>query len=269
MPEKEKNGCSEPGETGPEKTKPVGIFWNLFGRLWALWGLLLFIITMLIVFIPFLLFSYFRRSPKNTIAFVRISRIWMSVFLTLIGCPVRVRGKEKFKKGATYIVCCNHNSLIDVPVTFPWIPGGNKTIAKASFARTPLFGMIYKTGSVLVDRKSETSRRESFAKMIEVLDMGLHMCIYPEGTRNRTGEPLKSFHNGAFRLALATGKEIMPAILFNSRKIMPASKFFFLRPYPLSMHFLDPVAVLPDDTVESLKERVFRIMWDYYLANHP
>jgi 1-acyl-sn-glycerol-3-phosphate acyltransferase len=46
--------------------------------------------------------------------------------------------------------------------------------------------MMYRTGSILVDRKSETSRRDSFAKMKEALDMGLHMCIYPEGTRNKT-----------------------------------------------------------------------------------
>jgi 1-acyl-sn-glycerol-3-phosphate acyltransferase len=154
-----------------------------------------------------------------------------------------------------------------VPVTSPHIPGGNKTIAKSSFAKTPLFGMMYRTGSILVDRNSEASRRESFARMKDVLEMGLHMCIYPEGTRNKTPEPLKSFHDGAFRLALSTGKEIIPAVIFNSRKIMPAQKTFYLRPHPLSMHFLDPVPVQAGDDVASLKQRVFRLMWDYYNAN--
>ena len=69
-----------------------------------------------------------------------------------------------------------------MPVSSPGIPGGNKTIAKAEMAKIPLFGLIYKTGSILVDRKNEKSRRDSFTKMKEVLDMGLHMCIYPEGT---------------------------------------------------------------------------------------
>src|SRR6185369_6074570 len=121
------------------------------------------------------------------------------IFLTLAGCPLTVRGKEHFKKGETYIVICNHNALIDVPVSSPGIPGGNKTIAKAEMAKIPLFGLIYKTCSILVDRKSEKSRRDSFTRMGEVLEMGLHMCIYPEGTRNKTAEPLKSFHDGAFR----------------------------------------------------------------------
>lgn len=251
-----------------EKGSPdtSGFFKNILARLWAVWGIILFVATMLIFFIPFLLFSYFSADPKKTIRFNRYSRVWMAVFLTGIGCPLRVRGKEKFRKGQVHIVVCNHNSLIDVPVTSPYIPGGNKTIAKSSFAKTPLFGMLYRTGSILVDRNSEASRRESFSKMKEVLDMGLHMCIYPEGTRNKTAEPLKAFHDGAFRLSIASGRAIIPAVILGSRKIMPANKTFFLWPHRLSMYFLDPVAPVPGDTVEDLKQRVFRMMWDFYTS---
>jgi 1-acyl-sn-glycerol-3-phosphate acyltransferase len=244
-----------------------GGIWNILGRIWAVWAILIFVSTMLIFFIPFLLFCYFRRDPEKTNWFNRYSRVWMGVFLPLVGCPMRIRGKEKFVPGKTYIVVCNHNALIDVPVTSPGIPGGNKTIAKIEFAKVPLFGMMYQTGSVIVDRKSETSRRDSFVKMKEALEMGLHMCIYPEGTRNKTSEPLKSFHDGAFRLALTTGKAIIPAIIFHSRIIMPADKPFYLRPHRLAMHFLDPIEPMPGESVESLKQRVFFLMKDYYL--HP
>ncbi len=191
----------------------------------------------------------------------------MDVFLTLIGCPLKIKGKEHFKKGETYIVVCNHNSLIDVPVSSPGIPGGNKTIAKIEMAKIPLFGYLYRTGSVLVNRKSEVSRRESFIKMKETLDMGLHVCIYPEGTRNLSDQPLKSFHSGAFRLAIATGKSIIPAVIFNSRKVIPSGKTFCLLPHPLAMHFLPPVNVEADDEAESLKEKVFAIMESYYVKN--
>ena len=243
-----------------------GLFWSLFGRVWALWVILLFVLTMLIFLVPFLLFSYFRPDPQKTRRFASMARVWMGVFLPLAGCPLRVRGREKFIKGQPYIVACNHNALIDVPVSYPGIPGGNKTIAKIEMAKIPLFGLFYRTGSVLVDRSSEASRKESFTKMKEVLDMGLHMCIYPEGTRNKTGEPLKPFHDGAFRLSINTGKPIVPAIIFNSRKIMPPDIAFFFRPCPLYIHFLDPVTAAPEESVESLKKRVFSIMWDYYTA---
>jgi 1-acyl-sn-glycerol-3-phosphate acyltransferase len=243
---------------------PLGFFAEIFGRIWALWALILFVGTMIIFLIPFLLFSYFRPDPLKTKRFISYSRVWMGIFLYGVGCPLKIRGKETFEKGETYIVVCNHNSLIDVPISSPGIPGGNKTIAKIEMARIPVFNLLYKTGSVLVDRKNDASRRESFTKMKEVLDMGLHMCIYPEGTRNKTNQPLKHFHDGAFRLALMTRKRIIPAVIFNSKRALPASKPFFLWPQPLSMHFLPPISVLPEDNIETLKRRTFMKMYDYF-----
>ena len=99
--------------------------------------------------------------------------------------------------------------------------------------------------------------------MKAVLAQGIHMCIYPEGTRNKTGQPLKSFYEGAFRLACDTGTPVMPAIIFNTGKVLPPSKKFFLWPKPISMHFLEPVPVSKNEDATELKERVFKIMWDY------
>ena len=217
--------------------------------------------------IPFII-VYYMKEPKRTHRFIAVSRLWMGIYMPLIGCPVKIKGKENFAPGENYIVLCNHNAFIDVPVSSPGIPGGNKTIAKAELAKTPIFGMLYKMGSVLVDRKSEASRRESFTTMKAILGMGLHMCIYPEGTRNRTDEPLKSFHDGAFRLAIATGKPLMPALIFNSRKVMPEKPKFSLFPHRMGFHFLPPVKVNQTDTVEMLKEKLFSIMSEYYVKNN-
>lgn len=240
---------------------------NIFGRIWATWGLIWFVLTMLVFMIPFII-VYYMAEPKRTHFFIAISRIWMGIYMPLIGCPVKIKGKENFAPGENYIVLCNHNAFIDVPVSSPGIPGGNKTIAKAELANTPIFGMLYKMGSVLVDRKSEVSRRESFTTMKAILGMGLHMCIYPEGTRNRTEDPLKSFHDGAFRLAIATGKPLMPALIFNSRKVMPEKPKFSLFPHLMGFHFLPPVKINANDTVEILKEKLFTIMSDYYAKNN-
>lgn len=239
------------------------------GRVFAVWAIIVFIVTMLIFLIPFLLFSYPAADPAKTRRFVAAARIWMAIFMPLIGCPVTVRGRKNFAKGEDYIVVCNHNSLMDVPVSVPAIPGGNKTIAKIEMAKIPLFGLIYRTGSILVDRSSDSSRKESFSSMKKVLDMGLHMCIYPEGTRNKTNQPLKTFHDGAFRLSIDTKKAILPGIIFNTKKALPANKPFYLMPHRLSIHFLPPIPPQADDTVESLKGRVFEVMKAYYEAHVP
>jgi 1-acyl-sn-glycerol-3-phosphate acyltransferase len=205
----------------------------------------------------------FWKEPKRTIIFQHISRLWMRVFFFFSGVRISIKGKENFKKGETYIVISNHNSLMDIPMTTPFIPGANKTIAKVEMAKIPVFGMIYKTGSVLVDRKSEESRRNSLLQMKEVLRMGMHMCIYPEGTRNKSLEPLQPFHNGAFRLALDSGCAILPTLIFNTAKVLPVGKPFFFWPVKVRMHFLPAVA--PGNmTTDQLKEKLFAIMKDYY-----
>ena len=151
-----------------------------------------------------------------------------------------------------YIVVFNHNALLDVPLSAPYVPGANKTIAKASFAKVPLFGLFYKRGSVLVDRKNEKSRIQSYDAMKKVLANGMHMCIYPEGTRNRTSEPIKTFYDGAFKLAVDAKKNIMPCVITGTKKAMPVNKFFYLLPTRLKMHFL-PAVSAENITAKELK----------------
>lgn len=243
------------------------VFKEIFGRIWALWAAIIFVGTMLIFLVPFLLFIYFRKDPGKTHMFTRWSKYWIRAFTFLVATPWIIKGRKNFAPGENYIVLCNHNSFMDVPITTPAIPGGNKTIAKVELSRIPLFGLLYKTGSILVDRKSDVSRKESFAKMKDVLNMGLHMCLYPEGTRNKTKEPLRSFHSGAFRLAVDTGKSIIPSLIFNTRKVLPADKTFYAMPHRVEIHFLEPVVLLPEESAEDLRDRLFRIMWDYYEKN--
>ena len=94
------------------------------------------------------------------------------------------------------------------------------------------------------------------------------MTIYPEGTRNKTDQPLKEFHDGAFRLAYDTRKSIIPAVIFNTKKALPQDKTFYFWPVKLKMHFLEAIPVGENDTAQSLKEKAFRVMWDYYTANY-
>ena len=239
---------------------------DIFGRIWALWGMISFVVTFLIIFIPTMI-TYLVPDPKGQDIFIKISRLWMFVWLRMVGCPLKVTGKEYFAKDTAYIVPCNHNSMLDIPISCPFIPGANKTIAKKSFTKVPLFGWFYRKGAVLVDRKNESSRRKSFEEMKKVLSTGMHMSIYPEGTRNRTDEPLKKFHDGAFKLAVATNTSIIPAVILHSKKALPLNKFFYFIPHKLEMHFLEPVPVA-EQTSDQLKEKVFEIMKAYYIQHN-
>jgi 1-acyl-sn-glycerol-3-phosphate acyltransferase len=238
---------------------------NVLARVLAVWAMLFFIVTMFIAILCTWAISGYK-EPKRSHIFQRIIQVWMTVFFTGVGVRRIFKGKEYFNNDETYIVVCNHNSLMDPPLSSPGIPEANKTIAKIEMARIPLFGVIYKTGSVLVDRKSDESRKQSYTKMKGVLAMGLHMCIYPEGTRNKTSEPLQRFHDGAFRLAVETGRPIMPSLIFHTRKVLPPGKSFYFWPHKVEMHFLQPIPV-GNKSVQELKDEVFTIMKDYYVQH--
>lgn len=250
-------------DTAEKNEETKGTWKNIFGRIWALWGLITFLITFLLVFIPSM-FSHLLPEVQGQKYFIDVSRKWMNVWLFLIGCPVKVSGKENFRPGEAYIVVFNHNALLDVPLSAPYVPGANKTIAKASFAKIPLFGSFYSRGSVLVDRKDEKSRSKSFDLMKKILAKGIHMCIYPEGTRNRSNEPIKPFYDGAFRLAAATKKDIIPCVIKGTKKAMPIDKKFYLLPVKLKMHFLPPVTS-DGKSVPELKETVHAAMLKEYV----
>jgi 1-acyl-sn-glycerol-3-phosphate acyltransferase len=239
---------------------------NIIGGIFIVWGMFFFVASMLFFYIPMWAVGLWK-EPKRTALFMDCVRAWMFVFLNLSGIKLTIKGREKFKKGENYIVVCNHNSMMDVPITSPGIPGANKTIAKIELSKIPLFGMIYKRGSILVDRDSEQSRKESFQKMKAALDLGMHVCLYPEGTRNKTNKPLKSFHDGAFRLAVNSGKSIIPAVIFNSAKVLPNNTSFYFWPHPIEMHFLDPIPVSQEDSPADIKQLVFDTMWKYIEEN--
>lgn len=240
---------------------------RFIGTILAFWSLLVFASTMFI-FIWFYLPCFFLQEPNKTKWHRRISRLWMGLFLTLSGCRFKVTGKHHFNGLGPAIVICNHNSLIDVPVSTPFLPRANKTIAKKSFIYVPIFGWVYQFGSVIVDRKDNQSRRASFEEMKRVLSKGLDMLIYPEGTRNKTSAPLKSFYDGAFKLAIDTQKPIVPVVLLNTKKILPAYPAMCFTPGKIQMDILAPIYT-EGHTVESLKKMAYETMSAHYLKHNP
>ena len=238
---------------------------SIAARIWACWGLVIFVSTLLIAII-FYLPCFVLQEPHKANWHRIVSRRWMRFYLFTIGCSIHTIGRNNYVDTSNYIIVCNHNSLMDVPVSTPFLPKANKTIAKKSFTKIPVFGWVYAFGSVLVDRRSEESRRNSFEAMKQILNIGLDMLIYPEGTRNKTNEPLAPFYSGAFRLAEATGKPILPVMLFHTRKILPPGKFFYLWPHRIELHLL-PAEPVNGRSAAELKEVIYNRMKQYYLQH--
>ena len=246
----------------------MNIFKRVLGHIYFVYALLVFFITMLAALIPTLI-ALALPEPRRAKIIHPSYRIWMEVFFGLIFIRVKRKGKHYFEKGKNYVVIVNHNSLMDIPISMPWVPGPNKTLAKIEMAKIPLFGFIYRAGSVLVDRKNTQSRQKSALEMQQILGLGLHMTLYPEGTRNKSKEPLQAFYDGAFNTALLAKKDIIPGILFHTGDILPTKPNFWAWPHTIRFEFLPPILISNYDMSQKqeLKDKAFEIMKNYIIEN--
>jgi 1-acyl-sn-glycerol-3-phosphate acyltransferase len=97
--------------------------------------------------------------------------------------------------------------------------------------------------AVLVDRSGAT--REPISVIMEAMEQGTSLIIFPEGTRNTGDQPLLPFKSGLYRMATVRPDiEFVPVWIDNIRRVMPKGEFL---PVPLlcSVTFGEPLAVRP------------------------
>lgn len=242
---------------------------DVLARIYFVYGMLLFAVTMLPVALLFFIVRNLFSETVSSKVIQKTFQIWMGIYMPLIFCPVKHKGRSNFRKGQNYVVTLNHNTLADVPVSSPGIPGPNRTLAKVEMSKIPVFGYIYKSGSILVTRQDAQSRKESYGKMVEALQKGLHLCLFPEGTRNKTSEPLARFYDGAFKVAIMAKKPIIPGLIFGTKNILHPTKKMWAWPHNIEFHFLPEISTegLAVEQTDMLKQQVFQTMKEYYLAN--
>ena len=97
--------------------------------------------------------------------------------------------------------------------------------------------------SVLIERNWAERKQDPLSAMIEVLDQGDSLILFPEGTRNMGDEPLMRFRSGLYNLAIMRPDvELVPCWIENMSRVLPKGHFL---PVPLLCRvvFGPPVAV--------------------------
>jgi 1-acyl-sn-glycerol-3-phosphate acyltransferase len=142
--------------------------------------------------------------------------------------------------GSTYIFMSNHVSNLDPPILIPSIPGRCSALVKKELFRVPVFGTGMKLGHLVpVDRGDQEAAIESVQAAIRVLHEGLHMVVYPEGTRSSDGR-LLPFKKGPFYLAMDAGAPVVPVTMLGTFESWP-KKRFALRPGTATVVFHPPI----------------------------
>jgi 1-acyl-sn-glycerol-3-phosphate acyltransferase len=158
----------------------------------------------------------------------------------LAGVRIEVRGREHLQPGRNYIFMSNHVSNLDPPVLIPIIPGRCSVLVKKELFRIPILGTGMKVADLVpVDRSDREAAIESVNAAILVLHQGLHMVVFPEGTRSGDGR-LLPFKKGPFHLATESGVFIVPVTLLGTFESWPKTRFA-LRPGTATIVFHPPV----------------------------
>ncbi len=137
------------------------------------------------------------------------------------GIRVRIVGLENVPAGRPCIFMSNHVSNLDPPVLLPAIPGRSSVMLKKELMKIPLLGTAMRMGRYVPVARGQ-SREEAEKSMeiaAEALKAGLHMTLFPEGTRSKDGK-LLPFKKGGFFLAEATGVPIVPVVISGTAQMM-------------------------------------------------
>ncbi len=126
------------------------------------------------------------------------------------------------------VVVSNHESNAD-PFLVSFLPWEMKWLGKASLFRIPVAGwMMRMAGDIPVQRGDSDSAKEAMAACARWLERGVPVMLFPEGTRSQDGQ-LLPFKDGAFRLAIETGADVLPLAVAGTRTALPKRSWRFGR----------------------------------------
>ena len=216
----------------------------MYYNLVAVYLILLFFSTSLLIFLPLnIILRYTISWFDRRLAIIHwITCFWVSIYTWLSPLwKVSIKGRENIDKKKAYIIACNHQSLLDIPIIyraflhFKWV-------AKASLFKVPIIGWnMWLCNHIMIERTNSTSQRKMFKQCLKHIHRGSSIFIFPEGTRSRNGQ-LLPFKEGAFLIALKEKIDIVPMVIDGSYKAFPEKGLTPQGKQALKLHILPPVS---------------------------
>src|SRR6478609_3931899 len=181
----------------------------------------------------------------------------------------QVEGKDNVPKSGPVIFASNHLSFIDsvaIPVA---APRPVHFLAKSTyFEGTGMKGWLSKTffesiGAISVRRGAGKAALDALDVQRQLLDEGLAVALYPEGTRSTDGRLYKGRTGVAF-LALQTGAPVVPVGLIGTDKVMPVGAKMPTLKERITVRFGEPLDLSPHGPASSGRAR--RLATDEIMA---
>jgi len=161
--------------------------------------------------------DYTRRHGVNWAMYL-IARIFLQPFFA-VWFRLDRGAREHVRTEGGLIVAANHRSFLDPFVIAACLPWGKPItfVAKMELFEKRWQGWLLNRIGAFPIRRGE-SDEEAMATARTVLERGGTICIFPEGTRVRSGS-LSTPKRGVGRLALQTGVPVVPAAVFGTEHV--------------------------------------------------
>ena len=189
------------------------------------------------------LYFFGDRARKKT---VDILNLCLVKGLYIMGCRIKFSGFEKIPDNRPVIIVSNHQSLYDIPaVVWGFRKYYPKFISKIELAKNlPSISINLKHGkSALIDRKKGAQAVKEIFKLGKLIqEHNYAACIFPEGTRSKTGQ-LKPFMTAGINTLLraAPSAVIVPFVIDGHSQLTEKGLFPLKFGQRISYTVLDPV----------------------------
>ncbi len=224
--------------------------------LWKIWFALCFVVPFIFLF-PLFYFSI--KTGRFGMAF-KLKRFWARVICLFSFLWPRisyVSGKKPMPRPCIFTP--NHTSYLDIVFSPFYVDHTAVYMAKSELKKIPLFKYFFYDFDIPVKRKSATDAHKAFVKAGERIDEGISIVIYPEGTINDKGV-LRTFKNGAFKLAIEKQVPIVPVVNLNNWHYLENGGFLKTNGKPGTPKIVvgDPIETkgMTEENLEELKRKV-------------
>lgn len=152
----------------------------------------------------------------------------------------------------TAIFIANHSSQLDINASAAAIPYPIVYLSKASVRKVPVLGLLNeRVGTVFIDRSNPSAAKKSVDRLLETLNRGISVIVYPEGTRSKDGD-LLAFKKGAFHLSAKSQTSIIPLHIHGTHTALPKGGLL-MRKNPVHVRFGAPISPPKGDDPGSLQ----------------
>lgn len=183
-------------------------------------------------------------------------RFWARGVLRVCGVSVRVHGRDQLDPARAYLFMANHQSNFDIPILMAAFDRLQvRWVSKRAVRKVPIIGLcMQRTQQVLVDRESPTQAVAVIRQVKTLLDAGISVIFFPEGTRTRDGR-LQEFKPGGFAVAVEAGVPVAPITVKGSRALWPPGGLD-IRPGVVEVIFHAPVPLNTQLNKKSSREEL-------------